>query len=550
MGYYVVNNDRAVQLKSGRIIIPFALHSTPQNPKPDWAGQLGCFFSDDLGDSWKRTESLLKLEVDGKRVMTQEPGVVELKDGRLLMWVRTDAGFQYQCFSSDRGETWTNLEAMQLPSPRSPASIERIPQTGDLLAIWNDHHWVPLARRTARTPLSIAISSDEGKSWSDATALLTDPKGWYCYTAIHFDQGNLLIGTCAGKAEPGEHLATTIVKRLSIDVLYKRIFAKSVVQHDRIWSAARHNAFTDLCEHQGKWYCVFREGGDHVSPNGKLRVLRCDNLDSMKAGWDSVALITSERGDLRDAKLTQTPDGRLMLSGAAALPKGAEFRHQSLVWFSSDGETWSDEVPIGEPDYWLWRTTWHKDAAYSVGYHTGASGDRHVRLYKSSDGAKFDVLVARLFDEGYSNETSLLFDNNTAHCLLRRDGSSSTAQLGVASAPFTHWTWMDLGDRLGGPHMIRVPDGRVFAAGRLYNTNRADGKQRADVRTSLCQLNLSDGKLTEVLRLPSGGDTSYPGLLWHEGHLWVSYYSSHEAGQMQENPDCKTAIYLAKIKLP
>jgi hypothetical protein len=48
------------------------------------------------------------------------------------------------------------------------------------------------------------------------------------------------------------------------------------------------------------------------------------------------------------------------------------------------------------------------------------------------------------------------------------------------------------------------------------------------------------GKLTEFLKLPSGGDTSYAGLYWHEGFLWVSYYSSHES---------KTSIYLAKVKI-
>jgi len=49
------------------------------------------------------------------------------------------------------------------------------------------------------------------------------------------------------------------------------------------------------------------------------------------------------------------------------------------------------------------------------------------------------------------------------------------------------------------------------------------------------------GTLTEFLKLPSGGDTSYPGLVWHDGLLWVSYYSSHEG---------KTSVYLAKVKLP
>ena len=43
-----------------------------------------------------------------------------------------------------------------------------------------------------------------------------------------------------------------------------------------------------------------------------------------------------------------------------------------------------------------------------------------------------------------------------------------------------------------------------------------------------------------VLHLPSGGDCSYPGMVWHDGLLWMSYYSSHEG---------KTSIYLAKVRL-
>ena len=49
----------------------------------------------------------------------------------------------------------------------------------------------------------------------------------------------------------------------------------------------------------------------------------------------------------------------------------------------------------------------------------------------------------------------------------------------------------------------------------------------------------ADGDYEPVLTFPSGGDTSYPGLVWHDGLLWMSYYSSHEG---------KTSIYLAKIK--
>jgi hypothetical protein len=246
--------------------------------------------------------------------------------------------------------------------------------------------------------------------------------------------------------------------------------------------------------------------------------------------WASAALLTSTNGDLRDAKITITPEAELMLSGAAALPPGAPIRHQSYAWFSKDGREWSRPVAIGEANQWLWRTTWHGPNAYSIGYDT--VGGKFVRLYRSRDGRHFETLVARLYAEGEPNETSLVFlPDHSGLCLLRRDGQPGTGQLGRAEPPYTTWTWRDLGKKIGGPHLLRVPDGRLVAAVRLY-----DGA----VRTSLCWVEPGAGTLTEFLKLPSGGDTSYAGLVWHEGLVWVSYYSSHEG---------KTSIYLAKVRL-
>jgi hypothetical protein len=299
-----------------------------------------------------------------------------------------------------------------------------------------------------------------------------------------------------------------------------------LVEVSKIWDMAPHNAFTDLIQFRDRWYCVFREGQAHVSPDGSLRVIT--SVDGRT--WTSAGLLSSPTADLRDAKITITPDNRLMLSGAAALHQPAEFRHQSMVWYSSDGKDWSKPIKIGDPNMWIWRVTWHKGVAYGIGYGTG--GNRFIRLYSSQDGVKFDTLVDNLFEEGYPNETSMIFlDDDTCLCLLRRDSDLNTALLGIAKPPYREWTFKDLGIRLGGPHIIRLPDGRVVAAGRLYDDK---------VRTSLLWLDPEAGTLTEFLRLPSGGDTSYPGLVLHEGLLWVSYYSSHEG---------KTNIYLAKVRL-
>lgn len=294
----------------------------------------------------------------------------------------------------------------------------------------------------------------------------------------------------------------------------------------RIWDRAPHNAFTDLIRHNDRWFCVFREGEAHVSNDGRLRVIH--STDGLT--WRAGPVLLYPGADLRDAKITRTPSGELMLSGAGALHQPSPVRHRSLAWFSRDGFRWSDPTVIGDPDLWLWRTTWIGGTALSIGY--GTAERRFVRLYAGSDGRKFETRVENLFDREYPNEHSLVeMPDGSVLCLLRRDEGSSTGLLGKSRPPFTAWTWSDLGIRIGGPAALRLPDGRIVAVVRLYQPRP---------RTSLCWLDPAAPRLTECLTLPSGGDTSYAGLVWHEDRLWVSYYSSHEG---------KTSIYLAQVAL-
>jgi len=295
----------------------------------------------------------------------------------------------------------------------------------------------------------------------------------------------------------------------------------------KIWDKTPHNAFTDLVRFHNRWFCVFREGKKHVSQDGALRIIT--SLDGENG--ESAALITSANSDLRDAKITITPVGQLMLSGAEALNDKSDHTYQSLAWFSDDGFNWSHKYEIGDPDFWLWRTTWNDGRAYSFGYACGEK--KSLRLYKSDNGKDFQILVENIGIEGYPNETSVVFKGDSAFCFLRSDGEPKTGLIGVSVPPYLKWKWKDLGVRIGGPVMMLTPDNRFLATVRLYDTD--NGKS---VRTSVCEVNPGTGKLTELLALPSGGDTSYAGMVLFNGYLWISYYSSHEE---------KTSVYLAKI---
>jgi hypothetical protein len=294
----------------------------------------------------------------------------------------------------------------------------------------------------------------------------------------------------------------------------------------KVWDRAPHNALTDLIRFHNHWFCVFREGTDHISPDGKIRILVSED----GIAWSKAARIEIAGLDLRDPKICIAPSGMLMLNAAAAFPPESSQRHQSLVWFSPDGFEWTPPAKIGDPDCWLWRIGWHNKAAYGIGYKT--TEPLGTRLYYSRDGVRFSILVDELFVEDFPNEATILFrQDESAICLLRRDAGMATAMLGTALPPYDKWTWRDLGVRIGGPNLLSLPDGRIVAAVRRYGN---------DAWTSLNWLDPHKGSLEEFLALPSGGDTSYAGLSFHKEILWVSYYSSHEQ---------RTSIYLAEVSL-
>ena len=208
VGYYVLNNARAIQLKSGRLVLPLARHgwnAQANGGKGSWenAADLMTALSDDGGRTWRLGKGrLAPKDPYGKRVVTQEPGAVELKDGRVRMWARTDRGIQWAAVSEDGGETFGPAKPWKFYSPLAPATVERL-KDGRLVAVWNDHEGHPELRERGpkwgggvRAPLVLAFSSDDGESWTGRHVVEGDLDGWQCYIACREIGGNLLLGYC------------------------------------------------------------------------------------------------------------------------------------------------------------------------------------------------------------------------------------------------------------------------------------------------------------------------------------------------------------------
>lgn len=222
-GYFVMNNDRVIQLGCGRLLAPLAFHrargSDPDSSRSfDSRGIAIWMLSDDSGANWRESDTWVALPAWPTRTGMQEPGVVELADASLWSWARTDQGAQFACSSKDSGQTWAPPSATALKSPASPASIKRIPATPDLLAVWNDHAGLFPMQPGKRTPLVAGISRDGGQTWPIRRLLEDDPDGWYCYTAIHFVDDTVLLAYCAGDPKVGG-LNRLRVRRISLEWL-------------------------------------------------------------------------------------------------------------------------------------------------------------------------------------------------------------------------------------------------------------------------------------------------------------------------------------------
>ncbi len=199
-GFHTVQPQHVIQLATGRIVVP-----------AEWSRQVGggeaghcvslSYFSDD-GQTWCRGNNYVDVGST-----TEEPSVVELKDGRLMMVFRCLKGYVGKAYSTDRGDTWSPGEMTSLGAPMAPCTIHRVPTTGDLLLLWCNNPDAPglhargekqetvamggLQRRLGdlRTPLTAAISHDEGTTWEHLRNIGDKPREDYGYQGVTFIEG-------------------------------------------------------------------------------------------------------------------------------------------------------------------------------------------------------------------------------------------------------------------------------------------------------------------------------------------------------------------------
>ncbi len=172
------------------------------------------YTSDDQGKSW-RASNTIDLNGHGHHDGAMEGTLVERRDGKLLMLLRTNLDQFWRAMSDDQGHSWRRLEPSGIDASSAPGFLTRL-ASGRLVLAWNrlypegmtatEWNQRPGGRRAGdysevsaswhREELSIAFSGDDGKRWSEPIVVARQREGSLAYPDIFEPSpGRLWIST-------------------------------------------------------------------------------------------------------------------------------------------------------------------------------------------------------------------------------------------------------------------------------------------------------------------------------------------------------------------
>lgn len=195
-----------VQTRNGNVVVPVqellyeeGRHAT----RP--------YVSTDEGKTWAKG-NLLDLGGRGHHDGLIEATIEELRDGRLWMLLRTNL-MQLWSAHSDDGLWWRVLQPSGIPASSAPAILERL-RSGRLVLVWNrpypegagdypltggDGQWSATPVSNHREELSMAFSSDDGKTWTKPVVVARKPKTALSYPYVfEYRPGEIWVTTMQG----------------------------------------------------------------------------------------------------------------------------------------------------------------------------------------------------------------------------------------------------------------------------------------------------------------------------------------------------------------
>ena len=447
--------NKPTVLSTGEWVLP-VVHAL--EPLAGWAGfdpkqVFGAAISTDEGKTWK-LHGAVKTEKAGLENM-----IVELKDGRLWMLIRTEKVL-WESHSSDKGRTWTSGRPTSIATPHSRFFLRRL-SSGNLLLV---NHY----KFTGRSHLTAQLSTDDGATWNDGLLLdersgVSYPDGvqdndgliWITYDRDRGGAGEILVAkfkeedVAAGKNASGAVSLKQLVNKLnkptikvtqelrnSIHVTPKLIFDPMPAYGQKYLPFAMAASMESTSK--GRLWTCWAGGQD--GPNAYLLASYSD--DQGKSWRDPVFVIDPQAHGLkmgtRLGSFWCDPKGRLWL-----------FFHQSVGMFDGSCSNWfvRCDDPDAEKPVWtqpvyigfgaslnkpmvrkngewilpvsLWER-WHIDKPFADCYHE-LDGVRGSNVFVSDDeGGHWRYRGGNIFNDSCFNEHSVVEKQDGTLWMLSR----------------------------------------------------------------------------------------------------------------------------------
>lgn len=167
--------NKPIQLADGTIINPSSIELV-DGEEVKWMTHFEV--SKDNGNTWQVIGPIN----DGITFDAIQASILQHKDGRLQILCRTRQNVISTSWSSDQGESWSEMEATSLPNPSSGTDAVTLAD-GRHLLVYN-HSTREGEEPKARNILNLAISTD-GIDWQPVMTLENEPnRSGYSYPAI------------------------------------------------------------------------------------------------------------------------------------------------------------------------------------------------------------------------------------------------------------------------------------------------------------------------------------------------------------------------------
>ncbi len=194
--------NKPIRLKDGTVLAPASVEDRVWDAFVD--------ISEDDGATWRmsgivpvhragmsRNRPYNKEYLWGSGII--QPTLWQDEAGDVHMLLRSTSSRIYKSDSKDGGRTWCTAYDTGLPNNNSGIDLAQM-KNGDLILAYNPRENLPGAFKGPRTPLTLAISKDNGESFTDLLDL-ENGAGDYCYPAVICNEKDEILVTYTWKRE-------------------------------------------------------------------------------------------------------------------------------------------------------------------------------------------------------------------------------------------------------------------------------------------------------------------------------------------------------------